>query len=154
MPRTRSRGCFAGDARIRYRNPVHECVSEAILEHWPAHRLARLDVHLAHRGYLAANAAGKHARNLAILERWVAASPDHAFARFKLGATLRDLGRTAEALVHLDRAAQLLADPAARAHAAYGRAFLQLHHRVLLEAGEPERAAEIERGAALWLHVT
>ena len=122
---------FRNDERIAYRNPVHECVSQSVLEHWPAHPWSVLDIHLEHRGFLSGNIVGKHERNAAILHHWVASVPDDPFANFKLGSTLWDLGRCDEAMRSLDHTYELLADPTIRLHAAYLRVFIAIYIRAL-----------------------
>ncbi len=56
---------FQNDPRIRFTNPVHECISEKLFSHWPGFFPSILDVHLKHYGFLSINIHGKHERNLA-----------------------------------------------------------------------------------------
>jgi hypothetical protein len=102
-------------------------------------------------GYLAGNVAGKHARNLAILERWVATDPATLFGNFKLGSTLWDLGRGGEALSYLDKAYELLAAPQTRARAPYLQTFMVIYHRVLAAARSQASADAFEHVADAWL---
>ena len=102
---------FRNDPRIRFVNPVHECISGTLFASFPGVRLTALDLHLRHYGYLGENLAGKAERNLAILRRWVAAEPGHIFANFKLGGQLLELGLTTEALACLEKVFDLFRDP-------------------------------------------
>ena len=142
---------FRNDERIRFRNPVHECISIAVLEHWPTHPWRVVDIHLEHRGFLAGNVGGKHARNVAILERWVAQHPDDVFANFKLGGTLWDLDRRDEALRVLDHAYALLADPRVRARAPYLPTFAVIYHRALLAQRGSDAGDAFAQIANSWL---
>ena len=142
---------FRNDPRIRFVNPVHECLSGTLFASWPGLKLNALDVHLRHSGYLGANLAGKAERNLAILERWVAAEPGHIFANFKLGGQLFDLGRTAEALRHLERVFALFSDPRYRRVYPFLPTFIAVYHRALLAVGDESQARAFERIAAEWI---
>jgi glycosyltransferase involved in cell wall biosynthesis len=141
---------FKNDPLIRFRNPVHECISESVLENFPLQRLPAIDIHLAHRGYAADLIPAKLERNLAILERWVREQPT-AFGLFKLGNTLVDLGRHADALLYLDRARDLLAAPDARRAAAYLHVFMVVYHRALATARSQSDADAFEGVANEWL---
>lgn len=142
---------FQNDPRIRFVNPVHECISGTLFASWPDLRLTALDIHLRHYGYLGVNLAGKAERNLAILERWVAAEPGHIFANFKLGGQLLDLGRAAEALPYLDRVYALFSDPRYRRVYPFLPTFIVIYRRALHTAGETARAKTFEGVAAEWL---
>ncbi|HEY4179515.1 MAG TPA: glycosyltransferase [Kofleriaceae bacterium] len=141
---------FKNDPRIQFRNPVHECISECFFEHFAIGRLPALDIHLEHRGYAAELIPAKLERNLGILERWERDQPT-AFGLFKLGNTLVDLGRSADALPHLDRAYALLATPGARRAAGYLHAFMVVYHRALAAARSQASADEFEAIANEWL---
>ncbi len=142
---------FRNDPRIRFTNPVHECVSGTLFTHWPHLRLQTLDVRLRHTGYQTANLKGKAERNLALLERWVAAEPGHLFANFKLGGQLLDLGRSEAALHHLERVYRLFCDPRYRRAYPFWPTFVVLYHRVLQAAGREAQAQAFERIATAWL---
>ena len=142
---------FRNDPRIRFVNPVHECISGMLFESFPGLRLTALDLHLRHYGYLGENLAGKAERNLAILRRWVAAEPGHIFANFKLGGQLLELGRTAEALACLEKVFDLFRDPRYRRAYPFLPTFIVLYHRALLAAGREEQARAFERLAEEWL---
>jgi glycosyltransferase involved in cell wall biosynthesis len=142
---------FRNDPRIRFVNPVHECISGTLFASWPGLKLSALDIHLRHSGYLGTNLAGKVERNLAILERWVAAEPGHIFANFKLGGQLFDLGRTAEALRYLQRVFALFSDPRYRRVYPFLPTFIVVYHRALLASGDKAQAGEFERTATEWL---
>ena len=142
---------FRNDPRIRFVNPVHECISGTLFSSWPGLKLKPLDIHLRHSGYLGDNLAGKAERNLAILERWVAVAPGHIFANFKLGGQLFDLGRTAEALRYLERVFALFSDPRYRRVYPFLPTFIVLYHRALLAVGDEAQARAFERVAAEWL---
>ena len=142
---------FRNDPRIRYRNPVHECVSESVTAHWPGVGIPALDVHLRHAGYLPGNAAGKRARNLALLARWAAAEPGHPFCRFKLGTALLEEGDAAGALPHLRAAFErFAADRLERERAPYLRAFAAVYDRCLRAAGLAEEAERFDRTVEGW----
>ena len=142
---------FRNDPRLRFTNPVHECLSEALFANWPGLKLRTLDIHLRHYGYLGENVQGKAERNLAILQRWVAAEPRHFFARFKLGGQLLDLGRAAEALSHLQKVCEGFRDPRFRRVYTFLPIFILIYHRALELAGEAEQARDFAQLAASWL---
>jgi len=95
---------FQNDPRIRFTNPVHECISEKLFLYWPDFFPPILDVHLKHYGYLSMNINGKHERNLVLLQRWVEAEPDNIIGNYKLGSALFAVGRKEESLIYLERA--------------------------------------------------
>jgi glycosyltransferase involved in cell wall biosynthesis len=142
---------FRRHSHIRFRNPVHECISENIAEYFPGHLLTPIDVHLRHVGYLAENLAGKHARNLAILEKWVAREPENLFACFKLGNMLWEAGRASDAVRVLAIAYEKLQDVRTRTNAPYLKTFIYIFHESLKAAGEPARAAAFAAVATEWL---
>ncbi len=94
---------FQNDPRIRFTNPVHECISEKLFLHWPDFFPSILDVHLKHYGYLTMNIHGKHERNLVLLQRWVDAEPDNMIGNYKLGSALFAVGRNEESLIYLEK---------------------------------------------------
>jgi len=98
---------FQNDPRIRFTNPIHECISEMLFLHWPDYFPSILDIHLKHCGYLAANIHGKHKRNMASLQRWVNAEPDNIIANYKMGCILLTIGREKESIQYLEKAFEL-----------------------------------------------
>lgn len=141
---------FRNDPRIRFTNPVHECITGTLFITWPDITLKTLDVHLRHYGFLRENAHGKHERNRAILERWVAGEPEHVFANFKLGGTLLSLGRADEALVCLERVFSFFTEERNRRRCPYLAVFTTCYERALLAAGQIERANRFVQIAAHW----
>jgi glycosyltransferase involved in cell wall biosynthesis len=95
---------FQNDPRIRFTNPVHECISEKLFSHWPDFFPSILDIHLKHYGYLSMNIHGKHERNLVLLQRWVDAEPDNMIGNYKLGSAFFAVGREEESLIYLEKA--------------------------------------------------
>lgn len=142
---------FRNDPRIRFTNPVHECVSGTLFTAWPRLRLSTLDFHLLHFGYLDENLGGKAVRNLAILERWLALEPEHIFANFKLGSQLLDLGRPGEALVYLDYVFLRFRDRRYRRAYPFLPVFVVIYHRALQAAGKSAQADAFEQEATDWL---
>jgi glycosyltransferase involved in cell wall biosynthesis len=142
---------FQNDPRIRYTNPVHECISEMLLLHWPGFSPPILDVHLKHYGYLSLNIHGKHKRNLALLQRWVNADPDNIFGNYKLGCALFDVGRKGESLICLEKAYELFAVSKDRYTAPFLPVFAVIYHYVLVSAGLPEKAEKFAQIACVWI---
>lgn len=142
---------FRNDPRIRFTNPVHECISGTLFDAWPDLRLTTLDLHLRHYGYLAEDLGDKYRRNIAILERWLAAEPHHIFANFKMGGHLLDLGRAAAALPYLEKVRRQFRDPRYRRAYPFLTVFVVTYHRALLAAGHTAEAEAFEREATAWL---
>lgn len=88
---------------IRWDYRIHEQILPAVNRAGGVVRWA--DVIIDHVGYVdSAARRGKLERNLRLLELDYAERPDDAFTLFNLGWTLLDLGRTDEALTHLQKA--------------------------------------------------
>jgi glycosyltransferase involved in cell wall biosynthesis len=131
---------FRNDPRIRFVNPVHESVGESLLKHWPQVVPPSLDLHLRHYGYLHANAAGKHNRNLELMERWVATEPENIYARYKLGMTLAEVGRFDEAYPHMRATFELFAQCVDRQTYPFMENFIETFCR-MVEGREPREEA-------------
>jgi tetratricopeptide (TPR) repeat protein len=94
---------FRNLPQVRWDFRVHEQILPAVNRVGGGVRWA--NVIIDHVGYQDPTARrGKLERNLGLLERDYGERPDDAFTLFNLGWTLLDLGRTAEALTHLQRA--------------------------------------------------
>jgi glycosyltransferase involved in cell wall biosynthesis len=142
---------FQNDPRIRYTNPVHECISEKLFLHWPGFSPPILDVHLKHYGYLQINVRGKHRRNIALLQKWVDAEPDNIFGNYKLGSTFFDLGRKEKSLLYLEKAYELFAVSKERYTFSFLPLFAVNYHKALVSAGLKEKAEQFEQIASIWL---
>jgi tetratricopeptide (TPR) repeat protein len=107
---------FRRRPEIRWSRPVHESVTQSLLElglPTPEHSHLRL----VHHGYLpeAVRSGQKRERNLALLEGQARAQPGDLFNAYKLASTYASLGRAAEACERLDgtwRAARELSEGA------------------------------------------
>jgi glycosyltransferase involved in cell wall biosynthesis len=94
---------FPNRPEIRWDYRIHEQILPAVNRVGGGVRWA--NVVIDHVGYADAGARrGKLERNLRLLELDYADRPDDGFTLFNLGWTLLDLGRTAEALTHLEKA--------------------------------------------------
>lgn len=141
---------FRNDPRLRFANPVHESIGEALYANWPGFVPPVLDLHLRHYGYLSANAAGKHGRNLTLLRKWVAAAPANIYANYKLGGTLLEAGEGEEALVYLERTFALFAASGERGSYPFLAPFLAMYCALLDAAGLGAKAEECRSVAAGW----
>ncbi|WP_298271205.1 glycosyltransferase family 2 protein [Geobacter sp.] len=141
---------FRNDPRIRFVNPVHESVGESLLKHWPDAVPPVLDLRLRHYGYLSLNAAGKHRRNLELMERWVAAQPDSIYARYKLGMTLAEMGEDDAAYRHLRATFELFARCTERQTYPFLRTFVGEFGRLLEGREAGEEALRIKGVMARW----
>ncbi len=142
---------FRNRPEIRFSRPVHESVMESLLA-LSSGPLECAEVHLEHRGYLPEVLAGrdKHARNLRILRAQFERRPDDLFNAYKLAATLRKAGPTAEEERAWERALELaeaLDEPRRAA-----QPFLPMVYagcaRSLLERGRLARAREVTEAGA------
>lgn len=141
---------FRNDPRIRFTNPVHESIGEALYAHWPGVVPPVLDVRLRHYGYLAANSGGKHERNLKLLREWVEAEPTNIYANYKLGGTLLEMGRRGEALTFLAQTFQLFAASGERTSYPFLEAFITTYVDALIEEGRESEARVCKETAAGW----
>lgn len=138
---------FQNDPRIRFTNPVHECISEKLFLHWPDFFPSILDVHLKHYGYLSINIHGKRQRNMALLQRWVDAEPDNIIGNYKLGCLLLAGGRKEESLIYLEKAFELF--PLSSRHTfPILPVFAVNYHTALVSAGKTEKAKIFARMVA------
>ena len=141
---------FRNTPLLRFANPVHESIGEALYAHWPGVVPPVLDIHLRHYGYLSANAGGKHDRNITLLERWADAAPANIYANYKLGGTLVEAGRGQEALPYLERTFGLFAESRERGSYPFLRTFITLYGDLLVAEGLAERAGHIKMIADGW----
>jgi glycosyltransferase involved in cell wall biosynthesis len=142
---------FQNDPRIRYTNPVHECISEMLLLYWPGFSPPILNVHLKHYGYLSINVRGKHRRNIALLQKWVEAEPDNIFGNYKLGSTFFDIGRKEKSLLYLEKAFELFVACKDRYTFPFLPVFAVNYHKALVSAGLTEKAEKFEQIACVWV---
>ncbi|AJE02403.1 glycosyltransferase family 2 protein [Geobacter pickeringii] len=141
---------FRNDSRIRFANPVHESIGESLLKHWPDTVPPALDLRLRHYGYLAANAAGKHHRNLELMERWVAGEPDNIYARYKLGMTLAEMGESDAAYRQLRATYELFARCGDRQTYPFLKTFVGVFGRMLERRESSEEALRVRAVMARW----
>ncbi len=97
---------FRNDARIRFRQIMHERVVEAVREVCAADGTVvgpALDICLHHVGY-EGDQNHKHARNLPILRKAILRNPERVYCWFHLGVTLDAIGERTEAVASLNRA--------------------------------------------------
>lgn len=136
---------FQNDLRIRFTNPIHECISERLFSHWPAFFPSILEVHLKHYGYLSVNIRGKQKRNIDLLQGWVDAEPDSIIGNYKLGSILFAAGRKAESLVYLEKAFEHFPVNRDRCTFPFLPVFAVNYHKALISAGKTEEAKIFEQ---------
>lgn len=141
---------FRNTPQLRFSNPVHESIGEALFAHWPGFVPPVLDVHLRHYGYLSVNAQGKHERNIVLLQRWADASPDNIYANYKLGGTLYEAGRLQEALPYLERTFGLFAGSGERETYPFLQTFITLYSDLLHTEGLTATADRCKSIIAGW----
>lgn len=141
---------FRNTPLLRFANPVHESIGEALYANWPGFVPPVLDLHLRHYGYLSANVKGKHGRNLSLLRKWAAADPANIYANYKLGGTLLEAGEGEEARVFLERTFALFAASLDRGSYPFLVPFLATYCGLLEATGFAERAGECRGIAAGW----
>jgi tetratricopeptide (TPR) repeat protein len=139
---------FRNDKRIRFTNPVHESIGESLYASWSTFIPPVLDLHLRHYGYLSRNAQGKHARNIAMLQRWSASEPNNIFANYKLGTTLCGIGRNEEALPYFSKTFELFVESSDRESYPYLAIFIEEYCDLLVAMGDECCALQI-RGITL-----
>ena len=140
---------FRNTPQLRFSNPVHESIGEALYANWPGFAPPVLDIHLRHYGYLSVNAQGKHIRNIVLLQRWVDAEPANIYANYKLGGTLVEAGRRQEALPCLERTFMLFTESRERNTYPFLETFITLYCDLLTAEGltvEAERCARTVDG--------
>jgi len=96
---------FRHRPQYRYTGRIHEQVAPAIQA--AGGRVAESAIVLMHDGYQQTDVQGgidRRRRNLALLERAAATSPDDAYLLLQLGVTLKSVGRTEDAEETLRRA--------------------------------------------------
>jgi glycosyltransferase involved in cell wall biosynthesis len=142
---------FRNTPRLRFSNPVHESIGEALYAGWPGFVPPVLDIHLRHYGYLSANAQGKHERNIVLLQKWADAAPDNIYANYKLGGTLVEAGRGQEALPYLERTFGLFAGCAERSSYPFLGTFITFYRDLLVAEGLTDEAERCNRAVAGWV---
>lgn len=139
---------FRRDERIRFRGRIHETVHPDIdrVAQSDGMRLVDLEIGIDHLGY-EGDLAGKHARNLPLLEAAVGDDPERVFLWADMARSMAAAGRREEAEAACRRAIALSA--AARANAKQHRdgviAWLELIG--LYAETEAEAAAQLAREA-------
>ena len=142
---------FQNNPRIRFTNPVHECISEKLFSHWPDFFPPILDVHLKHYGYLSMNIRGKHERNLVLLQRWVDAEPGNMIVNYKLGSALFAVGRKEESLIYLEKAFKHFRVSLDRYTIPFLHVFAINYYNSLVSTGKTENANFFEQMiAGVW----
>lgn len=136
---------YRNTPQIRFTNPVHESIGESLYAGWPGFVPPVLDLHLRHYGYLPANAGGKHARNIRLLQKWADAEPASIYANYKLGGTLVEAGRRQEALPYLERTFGLFTESRDRDSYPFLETFVTLYRESLVAEGLEESAGRLER---------
>ena len=136
---------FRNDPRIRFTNPVHECISERLFFHWQGFFPPVLDIHLKHYGYLAKNSKGKLERNIALLQSWLNCEPDNIIANYKLGSTLCAVGQKEESLKYLEIAFRHFDAGIDRYTLRLLPVFAVNYHSSLISAGKLEKAKVFEQ---------
>lgn len=100
---------FRNDPRLRYANPVHETLDNAILS-WPGgFKLAPSGVLITHYGYLSGEAAmvSKLAYYKALNEKWAAGSPDDPRPLYNLAMQALEDGEEDAAMDLLGKASRV-----------------------------------------------
>lgn len=99
---------FRNRPEYRYEQPIHEQIRPAIER--LGGRIEESDLMILHYGYarpLAQGTESRALRNLRLLERALANSPDDPYLHFQLGATYKSLGRADLAYSSLRRVLEL-----------------------------------------------
>lgn len=141
---------FQNDARIRFNNPIHEGVADALFRHWPHSPPPTLDVTLRHYGYQTGINQEKLRRNVGILRKWVQREPDNVYGCFKLGANLRHLGSNREGLFFLEKAFSLLSRETDRGSYPFLESLVTTYYQSLLENGLQDKALEVKEQLRTW----
>ncbi|MBF0625510.1 MAG: glycosyltransferase [Magnetococcales bacterium] len=141
---------FRNDERIRFRNPVHESVCDAVYQHWPRQPPGRAELTLRHHGYRQGTNREKLRRNVHILRQWLQREPDTLFGNYKLGTNLLHLGGTGEGLFFLGRAFGLLCQVPDRISYPFADQLVTLYFQELLRAGRPDEARQVREIVAAW----
>jgi hypothetical protein len=93
---------FRNDASLRWEHRVHEQILPSIRRNGGEIRFA--DVEIRHVGYADPNLRSKKLeRDVRLLQMELADQPNHPFTLFNVGQVYRELGRSAEALPHLQK---------------------------------------------------
>lgn len=141
---------FRNDARIRFNNPIHEGVADALYRHWPHTPPTALNICLRHYGYQAGVNKEKLGRNMAILRKWVQQEPENVYGCFKLGANLRHRGSGREGLFFLERAFNLLSQATDKNSYPFLENLVSTYYQSLLENGMQEKAMELRKQLGSW----
>ena len=141
---------FRNDTRIRFSNPVHEGVADALFQHWPHCPPQTLDITLQHYGYQAGANKQKLGRNLAILRKWVEREPNTIYGCFKLGMNLHHRGNCREGLFFLERAFSLLSQTANKKSYPFLEDLVISYYQSLRENGLKEKALNVQKQIMTW----
>lgn len=83
---------FINDKTIRFRNPIHESVAEAVYEKNPKKELNLAPLEIRHQGYMSADFnKAKLLRNINILSAWLRRDGSSVYGWYKLGISLRSV---------------------------------------------------------------
>ncbi len=138
---------FRNDSRIRFTNPVHECISEKLFFHWPRFFPPILDVHLKHYGYLSIHIQGKRDRNIDLLQRWNNAEPGNIIGNYKFGCSLIAAGRKEEALIYFEKAFKYFIVPLDMHILLFLPVFVLNYHNALISAAPYEQCPGTDKPA-------
>ncbi|MBF0158685.1 MAG: glycosyltransferase family 2 protein [Magnetococcales bacterium] len=141
---------FRNDPRIRFNNPVHESICDAIYQHWPQHHSQPAQVRLIHHGYSSGDNRTKLERNMDILRRWVDREPDNLYACYKLGMNLYFRQQMEQSLPLLQRAFQLLDQATDRHSYPFLNPLVSHYLDLLQQQGDTEQLAQAKARIALW----
>lgn len=141
---------FRNDARIRFQNPVHEGIAEALFRHWPHTPPPFLDIHLQHYGYQAGANREKIKRNVAILRHWSQREPQNIYCSFKLGANLRHFGSNREGLFFLEKAFTLMDNAPDRDTFPFLEELVTVYFQALMENGLSQKAQTLRTTVLAW----
>jgi tetratricopeptide (TPR) repeat protein len=124
----------------RFSGAIHEQVASAIKANNQGQGLASAELKIIHRGYLSETiqAKNKHARNMKVIDRALAESPDNPFLRYSLGIEYIQQGAVASGNAELTKALQ---------HMTGGEGYF--HDVVLALAAGLLRTGEISRAKEL-----
>ncbi|MBF0124836.1 MAG: hypothetical protein HQL60_05840, partial [Magnetococcales bacterium] len=141
---------FRNDPRIRFANPVHESVCDAIYHHWPRHQPQHSNIRLIHHGYSGGDNRAKLERNMDILRRWVAQEPDNLYACYKLGMNLYFRQDLAGSLPLLERVFNQLDQAHDRHTYPFLAQLVTTYIELLRQQQHTERITEVETRVGLW----
>lgn len=139
---------FRNTKEIRFKNPIHESVSESVYLLNKRKRVKKAGLNIDHDGYKSREINQKKImRNLKILNKWVVNSPADPFAWYKLGLTLASIDRE-RSLTSLLRSTGLLLEHDSPTSFAFRFDALSATIQILEECGAHELASHLRGRAA------